>query len=160
MAILVAYDYLFNAILWVLIEPINNFESGTACSTFSSIFKTLEKRSCKPTFNVLDNQASYRESHERVSPNGRQSLSPSPSPSPLSLPLPNQPMSSPITQPRQYIRLQQTNIISQEAINFITLQVYLKDTNMYASISFFTKQPTGTIMPDLEQFASPRVVHP
>jgi len=52
---LVAYDYSSNAIL---VEPMKNFESETICTAFTTIFKTLETRGLKPTFNVLDNQAS------------------------------------------------------------------------------------------------------
>ena len=54
-AMLVAYDYTTNVIL---VEPMKNFESNTICAAFQKTFKYLESKGYKPTFNVLDNQAS------------------------------------------------------------------------------------------------------
>jgi len=51
-AMIVTYDYSSNAIL---VEAMKNFKSGTICTAFTSIFKTLENRGINPTFNVLDN---------------------------------------------------------------------------------------------------------
>jgi len=70
-----------------------------------------------------------------------------------------QPMPSPIIQPRRSRRLQQTNIISQDTINFITHQVYLEETHLYALDSFYPEQPDGITMPDLEHFAGAGVVY-
>ncbi|NCG02080.1 MAG: hypothetical protein GWP22_01255, partial [Actinomycetales bacterium] len=54
-AMLVFYEYTSNAIL---VEPIPNFESASIVNAFSRQFKYLEDKGFKPTFNVLDNQAS------------------------------------------------------------------------------------------------------
>ena len=52
---LVAYDYQTNAIL---VEPVKSFDSPSILAAFQKHFRYLEGKGFKPTFNVLDNQAS------------------------------------------------------------------------------------------------------